>query len=367
MTESTTPIVRWNRVGLRGGERTRACHAEPFGYARAGDGGVVNVFVTGGSGFVGGRAIPSLVGAGHRVTALARSPRAAERVSALGAEPIHRDLCAVQASDLAGVEAVVHAAAFVEEHGTLEQYRSVNVDGTRHLVAVARAAGARRFVHLGTAAVRFAGGALVDVDERHPYPARQRFPYSATKAEAERIVLGENSASFATISLRPRFVWGPGDLSVLPTIERTVKRGGWMWLDGGRHATSTAHVDNVAQAIHLALERGRGGQAYFIADAGTVTLRAFLTAYLATVGVVLPERNALGWFARPAARLAEGLWGGMRWGPPPLVAFSVCMMSRTITVQIDKARADLGYVPQIDRESGLLALGAPDTLAKAAA
>src|SRR5687768_12680329 len=142
------------------------------------------VFVTGGSGFVGGHAIRDLVAAGHTVRALARSERSADAVSRLGAEPVRRDLTEVGAADLAGVDAVVHAAAFVEEYGTREQFWSINVDGTQRLLDAARDADVKRFVHIGTEAALFDGHDLVDIDETHPYPERQKFLYSETKAEA---------------------------------------------------------------------------------------------------------------------------------------------------------------------------------------
>ena len=118
---------------------------------------------------------------------------------------------------LVGAEVVVHAAAFVEEWGTREQFWQGNVEGTTRMLAAAKAGGVRRFLHVGTEAALFDGHDLRDVDESAPYPARQRYLYSETKAEAERRVLAANAAGFETLSVRPRLVWGPRDTSVLPT------------------------------------------------------------------------------------------------------------------------------------------------------
>src|SRR5690606_20182814 len=97
---------------------------------------------------------------------------------------------------------------------------------------------------------------LVDIDESVLPPSRHTFLYSETKAEAERRVLAANSAEFTTLSLRPRFVWGPRDTSVLPAIVAMVEKGSFAWLDGGRHATSTTHVANLVHAVELALDHG---------------------------------------------------------------------------------------------------------------
>ncbi len=317
----------------------------------------MKVFVTGGSGFVGGHVIETL-SPDHEVRAMARSPRSAETVARYGATAVTADLDDVGPDHLAGCDAVVHCAAYVEEWGTRDQYWRYNVDGTTRMLDAARRAGVGRFIHIGTEAALFDGRDLVDVDERHPYPSVQRFLYSETKAEAERRVLAANAEGFAALSLRPRFVWGPRDNSVLPAVLRMAREGAWSWLDGGRSRTSTTHVLNLAHAVGLALTAGAGGEAYFIADEGTRTLREFLTALAKTQGVALPDRSVPGAVARPLARALEGAWRalGVR-RAPPVTAFAMAMMSREVTVNTAKARRELGYAPVIDVAAGIAALG----------
>ncbi len=314
----------------------------------------MRVFVTGGSGFVGGHVIEALVAKGHDVRAMARSERSAQIVRDFGATAVATSLGAVRAEELAGCDAVVHCAAFVEERGTREQFWRGNVEGTSQLLDAARDAGVRRFVHIGTEAALFDGRDLIDVDEEMPYPARQRFLYSETKAEAERRVLAANAPSFTTISIRPRLVWGPRDASVLPAIVRMAESGKWMWLDNGRARTSTTHVANLAHAVALALEHGEGGTSYFVADDGEQSMREFLSALVATSGVTLPERSLPGALARPLAAAIELLWRlfPIR-RPPPMTLFSVSMMSRSVTVRTDKARKGLQYRPIMTVADGL--------------
>lgn len=317
----------------------------------------MKVFVTGGSGFVGGHVIERLA-PHHEVLAMARSEKSAALVARYGATPVTAELDTLDASHLAGCDAVVHCAAFVEEWGTREQFWRGNVDGTTRALDAAKRAGVRRFVHIGTEAALFDGHDLVNVDERHPYPAAQRFLYSETKAEAERRVLAANAEGFTALSLRPRFVWGPRDNSVLPTILRMAREGAWAWLDGGRALTSTTHVANLAHAVELALTTGDGGESYFVADEGTRTLREFLTALAATQGVTLPGRSLPGAVARPLAAAVEGAWRalGIR-KAPPMTSFAISMMSREVTVNSAKAKRALGYAPVVDVAAGLAALG----------
>lgn len=310
-------------------------------------------FITGATGFVGGHLVEHLTRAGHDVRGMARSEAGAATVRAFGGTPVVADLDTVTAADLAGVDVVVHAAAQLTGLDRAAFLR-VNVDGTRRLLDLARAAGVRRFILIGTEAALFAGQDLVDIDEAAPYPARQRYLYSETKAAAEQLVLAADGPDLTALSVRPRLVWGPRDTSVAPAVAEMAARGRFRWIDGGRQATSTTHVRNLARAVELAAERGQGGRAYFVADDERSTMRSFLTRLLATRGVTLPDRSAPGAVLRPLARVVEGLWRLLRRrSEPPLSSFAIDMLSRSVTVKTDRARAELGWVPVISVDEGL--------------
>lgn len=321
----------------------------------------MKVFLTGGSGFLGGHTIEHLAAMGHEVVAMARSESSAAAVKRYGATPSSCDLTTVSARHLQGCEAVVHSAARAEEWGTRAQFWSANVEGTQTMLNAAQAAGVRRFVHVGTEAAVFSGRDLVDIDESYPYPARHRYLYSETKAEAEQRVLaiGRHGAMEA-LSIRPRLIWGPRDTSVLPALLKMHRQGSFAWLDGGRPLTSTCHVANVAHALELALTGGESGQAYFVLDDGRRSYREFLSALvLAGSGETLGSRSMPSALARPLAAVVEGLWKLLRLsGPPPMSRFAVDMMSSQVTLRDDKARTELGYAPCLSVEQGMAELAA---------
>jgi nucleoside-diphosphate-sugar epimerase len=152
---------------------------------------MTSAFVTGGSGFIGGRLIERLRADGYSVRALARSTAAAERVSARGAEPVQGELADVAAmrAGAEGCELAFHAAATLGDWGKREDFERGNVDGTRNALQACADAGVRRFVHVGTEAVLLAGQPLVNVDETAPLRPDSPAPYSASKARAEQAVL----------------------------------------------------------------------------------------------------------------------------------------------------------------------------------
>ena len=250
-------------------------------------------FVTGGSGFIGGALIRRLVAGGCEVRALARSDRSAAAVSELGAEPVRGDLEDVGAMTAgAGGSAVAfHLAAFVAQWGTREQFRQGNVEGTRNALDACRAAGVPRFVHCGTEAAILAGRPLVNADESAPLRPDSPALYSATKAEAERLVRDAAAEGFETVVLRPRFVWGKGDTTLLPEIAAATEAGRFAWVAGGTHLTSTTHVENVVEGLLLAGEKGRPGEAYFVTDGAPVVFREFISEMLEARGVTPPTRS----------------------------------------------------------------------------
>ena len=311
------------------------------------------LFITGASGFIGGAIVRALADR-FTLRALSRSEGSDQAIRALGATPIRGELGSVAADAIAGSEAVIHCAAFVKQWGTREQFWNANVEGTRQLLQVARQAGARRFIHIGTEAALFHGQHMRDIDERYPYPEHTPFLYSETKAAAEKLVLAANAPGFATLSIRPRFVWGPGDQTILPVLAAMVRSGRFVWIDGGRALTSTTHIANLVHGVDLALERGSGGNAYFVVDEGVTPMRGFLTALLATRQLTPPPKTIPGWLARTLGTATETTWRVMgKKEDPPLTRFAASMMSRDCTITSDKAKRELGYEPIISRSEGL--------------
>lgn len=314
----------------------------------------MRLFVTGGSGFVGGAFIKAALAQGHSVLAMARSDGSAKAVEALGASAVRCELGAVPAQALEGVEVVVHAAAHTEAFGPREAFWKVNVEGTEQLLEAARAAKVPRFVLVSTEAVLFMGKDLHDVDESYPYPRFTPFLYSETKAAAEQRVLAANAQGFTTLAVRPRMVWGPGDVTILPEVTAVVRRGDFRWIDGGRARTHTTHIANAVHGLMLALTRGEGGRAYFVTDDEETTIKDFFTQYLATQGLTLPDRSVPSWVAEPLAAGLERLWSLTgRAGSPPLTKLAVTLMTKDCLLNIDRARQELGYAPQVSLAEGL--------------
>jgi nucleoside-diphosphate-sugar epimerase len=247
-----------------------------------------------------------------------------------------------------------HAAAAVLEWGPREEFVRGNVTGTENALRGCREAGVGRFVHVGTEAALMVGQPLVRVDETTPLRPDSRAHYPATKAMAEQAVRSANRDGFETVVVRPRLVWGPDDGTVLPGLLTAVEKGRFSWIGGGRHLTDTTHVDNVVEGLLLGAARGRAGEAYFVTDGEPVEFREFVTELLATQGVTPGDRNTPPVVARAGAATLEPIWRLLgRKEPPPVTRLAVWLSSLECTIDISKAREELGYAPVKTREQGL--------------
>lgn len=322
----------------------------------------MRIFVTGASGFVGSATVRHLRARGHDLIAMSRSEKSDAAIREAGATPVRCDLQTVAGDHIRGSDAVIHAAAFVEQWGPKDAWFRSNVLGTQAVVGASVAAGVKRFIHIGTEAALCHGQHLRGVDETYPLAPNSPYPYCATKAQAESLVLAANAPAFETLVLRPRFIWGPGDTTLLPVIEQMAASGGWSWIDHGRARTSTTHIRNLVHGIELALTRGRGGNAYFILDDGERTLRDMITGMAASRGITLPNRSTPSFLADTVGAIGEFAWRtfGLK-GAPPLTRHAAMVMSRDCVLSGEKARAALGYVPVISVEAGLAEMGGART------
>jgi nucleoside-diphosphate-sugar epimerase len=323
---------------------------------------VPSAFVTGGSGFIGGALIRRLTGEGWSVRALARSESSEAKVREAGAEPVRGDIedSAAMRAGADGCEYAFHAAAKVEDWGPREEFERLNVQGTRNTLGACEQAGVRRFVHVGTEAALLAGQPLVNADETAPLRPDSPALYPSTKAKAEQAVRDANrDGAFETVVVRPRFVWGRGDTSVLPSIVEAIESGQFRWIAGGHHHTATTHIDNTVEGLVLGATKGRPGGVYFVTDGGAVEFREFVTDLVRTQGVEPPQGELPAPVARAVAATAETAWRILPLkGRPPITRFAVWIASLDCTIDISRAQKELGYAPVKTREEGLAELAA---------
>lgn len=301
--------------------------------------------VTGAGGFIGLRMVERALERGLRVRGLDLSPEATARVEAAGAEGLVGDVTdAASVRRLCeGADVVFHAAAIVAEGGDWEPFRRVNVEGTRVVARVAAEAGAKRFVQLSSCMVHgFTFPRLVAEDG----PLRgENNPYCQTKIESERVAMSfHQPGGMEVIVIRPGDVYGPGSV---PWVVRPLEliRSRMMILpDGGRGIMNHVYVDNLIDAILLALEKDATGEAFLVTDGAETTFAEYFRRLAGMIG-----RRWIPTAPKPLLRAVMGLAGSVLPADPEGIEF----ISRPHPYCIDRARRKLGYVPRVDLDEGM--------------
>jgi nucleoside-diphosphate-sugar epimerase len=222
--------------------------------------------ITGATGFVGGALASQLRRAGHEVVALVRDRSRAGRLEALGVEFVEGDLDDAAALDrlCAGADGLFHVAGWYKlgqrDPSPGEQ---VNVAGTRNALAAAQRAGVPRVVYTSTLAVNSDTEEQV-VDETYRFTGAHLSVYDRTKAEAHDIALDFVGRGLDVVIVQPGLVYGPGDTAQTGQLIAQVVRGKRPLAPRGG-GVCWAHVDDVADGHVRAMERGRKGEAYFLA------------------------------------------------------------------------------------------------------
>ena len=314
--------------------------------------------VTGATGFVGGHVAEAFARRGWAVSTLAR-PGSDTRLLEELKVTVHRgDLtdARVVREALADVEAVVHCAAKVGDWGPVEEYRAVNVEGLRTLLDGCKGQALSRFLHMSSLGV-YAARHHYGTDESEPLPAKHADGYTQSKVEAEQLALRYyRDFGVPVVVLRPGFVYGPRDRTVMPRLIANLRAGTVRYPGAkGRRALNTIFVGNLVQAVLLVLENERAvGQIYNLTDGEFVSKRRFIEAVADAMGLPRPWRAPPLWVARILT------WGSESWArlrgakeAPLFTKARLKFLGLNLDFSIDKAKRELGYQPRTSFDDGM--------------
>lgn len=320
----------------------------------------MKVLVTGAAGFVGGHLVDLLRERGDEVRALVRPVEDASRLQGLpGVEIIHGDVTDVASLRRAvqGVQRVYHIAAKTGPWGPEAIYRATNVQGVKNVILAAIDANVQRIVH--TSSITVYGHHLRGiVTEDYPYRAENN-PYSRTKIASEKLILKlVKEYSAPVVVVRPAWIYGPRDTASFGRFVKFVESGKGMFIGSGSNRVPVVYVRDVAQGLLKAGDAGHevNGQVYNIADDRRVTQ----AEYLNTIADALQVPHISRAFPFSAAYLAgysaEFVWRAMgrrTKTPPPIMTYGVTLLGGDQQFSIEKARRELGYVPEFDVRRGV--------------
>ena len=321
---------------------------------------MATILVTGASGFIGSHVARALAADGHRVRATGRN-RAALATLAADIETVPADLAGDDLQPLlAGVDAVVHAAARSSPWGRAGDFQRDNVLATERLLAASIQAGVGRLVHFSSPSIYFRFADQYRVGEAFQPPSRWITDYAHSKWEGECRVRAA-APRLPSVVLRPRAVFGPGDTAIFPRLLAVAAGGRFPLVHGGRAVIDITHVDNVVAATRAALAPTApgDGRAYNISNGEPTAVAELLATTFALCGLDVRLRSVPRQLALAAAGLAETV-ARLRPGQPEprLTRYGVGVIGWSQTLDISRARDQLGYAPVTSLADGLATFAA---------
>jgi nucleoside-diphosphate-sugar epimerase len=315
------------------------------------------IFLTGATGLVGGHAAEEALRRGHRVRALVRPTSDTRWLDQWGVELIVGDLedRAALRAGVQGADWVINCAAKVGDWGTLAEFRRLNVEALRLLLDAAADAGAERLVHVSSLGVYEARDHF-GTDETVPPAANSLDAYTRSKTEAEALVLEYcRSRGLRGTIVRPGFIYGERDRTVLPKLLLNLRRGTFAYFGSGEQLLNCIYVKNLVHGIFLAAEAPKAiGEVFNLTDGQRVTKIQFVGTVARLAGLPPPSRHIPRRLARFLANLVERIakFRGAK-NPPIINKARYKFLALNLDYSIEKARRVLGYQPPYSFEQGM--------------
>jgi nucleoside-diphosphate-sugar epimerase len=313
--------------------------------------------ITGATGFVGGHIAEAFVQRGWPVSAIVRSSSDTAFLEKLNVK-LHKgemNDARFVAGALADVDVVVHTAAKVGDWGPVEDYRAANVEQLRVLLDACKGLALSRFIHVSSLGV-YEGRHHYGSDESVPPPRQHADGYTQSKVESEQLALKyHHDLGVPVVVLRPGFVYGPRDRTVLPRIIENLRQHQVRYPGGGQAAMNTIFVRNFVQAVFLALDNPNAvGQVYNLTDGEFVSKRRFIETICDALGLDKPTgkpplwlAKAVTWISEKKARMAGATVA------PKFTFAKLKFMGYNLDFSIEKAKQELGYAPRHSFENGM--------------
>jgi nucleoside-diphosphate-sugar epimerase len=313
--------------------------------------------LTGATGFVGGHIAEACVRAEQTLTAIVRPSSSTADLEKLGAILYRGELSdpALARQAVTEADVIVHCAAKVGDWGPVEEYRKVNVESLRVLLDACKGQALSRFIlmsSLGVYPMRNHNG----TDETQPLPRSHRDGYSQSKVEAEQLAMHYyQEFGVPVVILRPGFVYGPRDRTVMPRIINGLREGRLRYPGGGLAALNTIYVNNLVDAVFLAVECEKAvGQAYNLTDGEFVSKRRFIEAIADALELPHPTRTPPLWLAWLVTWCSEKMAKLRGAKEAPNFNFTrLKFMGYNLDFSIQKAMDDLGYRPRVNFEEAI--------------
>lgn len=309
------------------------------------------LLITGIGGFIGLRTTEIAISKGLKVRGLEKDADIAQKARKLGAEVIVGSVTDSSIAQKAcqDVDIVLHTEEVAKEGGSTKEFSQVNIDGTVNIAKAARNAGIKTFVHLSTALVY--GFEYPNGVTENEQLVKEKNPYCQTKIEAEKALQQLNSSrDFGIIIIRAGDVYGPGSIPWTVRPISLMQQKLFAYTNEGK-VINHVYVDNLIDAIFLAIEKEQYGEIFNITDGKETSPQEYFTSLAEIAGYPAPSslpKEEMKVFLKLRCQ-GQKLFRKQ----PDILPEAADFMSRPYAFSIDKARNILNYQPAISLDEGM--------------
>lgn len=304
------------------------------------------IWVTGASGFLGGRIVEGLRDYPARCIAGGRDASRLQSLAGFGAELAPGDLLDQDYvfRTAEGCDLIVHCAALSSPWGTYQAFYEANILATRHLIEAAKTFQVKRFILISTPSIYFNFKDRFDIRESDPLPRKMVNHYASTKWQSELEVL---NSGLPALALRPRAIIGSGDTVIMPRILYAYRQNRLRVIGKGDNVVNVTPVANVVHAVRCCMDAPETalGRAYNITSGEAVRLWDLLEGMFDRLNLPFQRRHLPFPVAMSAAWLMEQYARRISRREPALTRYSVGILAQNMTMNIDLAQQHLGYTP----------------------
>jgi len=310
------------------------------------------ILITGTDEFIGWRAAELAVSQGMRVRGLQSSQPQDQKAKNLGVDIFVGQITDAKIAQTAcqGVDIVLHTAQLAEESGDIKQFREINVNGTLNLAKSAKSAQVKTFVHLSSVLV-YGFNYTNNVTESE-LPQSETNPYCQTKQEAETEVMKLNSPpDFGVVVIRAGDVYGPASIPWIVRPVQMMRQNLFAYANDGTGIMNHVYVDNLVDAIFLAIEQKAYGEIFNITDGQATTWKEYFTQVAKIAELPAPKslpKEEMKLFLRMRLQ-GQKLFRKK----PDIFPESVDFMSRPYAYSIAHAIHKLNYQPKVNLAEGM--------------
>ena len=318
----------------------------------------MKIAVTGATGSLGGAVLKYLASEGHEVVGLGRNEAKLSQLSEDGFEMINCDILDINAieNSIIGVDILVHCAAYASPFGSRRKYFETNVQGTKNVFIAAKYRSVKRIIVISSASIFDGGRPDIKHPDDMPHKSmRPKHAYGASKYDSELYCLEQTDIPW--IGLRPRAVFGKGDETLIPRLERLISDKRYLTIGKGDALIDITCLGNFLDAVVCAIEANDDAlhRFYNISNGDARSFKSIIAAYANRNERQLKHRKIPLFpmlIYSNLITIAASLVPGKTW-EPAITNYGLRQITRSLRLDISGAKKYLNWTPRLTFEDGL--------------